>query len=306
MLGSLNKLNFSLIFILNIILPTIVSSQSENETFFLSNVYLQYNPTNSTSSYGSGFFIFKKYDSLQSKIFLVTNKHVLPPEGVAKDLTIKFPYIEHNLFTSKELKISIFDTNKIYNKLIKKHRNNEIDVAIIDVTEVLSSIKYKIRPLSFDLLASNDDLTNNEIYIGDDILVLGYPDGIYDEKLLLPLVRSGIISSLPANDYHYNLNMRNKYDLPSTLHGFLIDAIIFPGSSGSMVILKSEYRPIIQNKLIAYTRKASLILGIVRGSLPIFDSALNSYARIGIGIVESSISIRELINEFDINQNSKN
>jgi hypothetical protein len=53
---------------------------------------------------------------------------------------------------------------------------------------------------------------------------IGYPNGIYDEHNLLPIVRRGITATPPAADYEGKRQV-------------LIDASVFPGSSGSPVFV---------------------------------------------------------------------
>jgi hypothetical protein len=53
---------------------------------------------------------------------------------------------------------------------------------------------------------------------------IGYPNGIYDEHNLLPIVRRGITATPPAADYEGKRQV-------------LIDASVFPGSSGSPIFV---------------------------------------------------------------------
>lgn len=57
--------------------------------------------------------------------------------------------------------------------------------------------------------------------------IIGYPDGLWDEKNNLPLVRRGIT----ASSIQYDFN--GKPD-------FIIDAAIFGGSSGSPVFIYND------------------------------------------------------------------
>jgi hypothetical protein len=61
----------------------------------------------------------------------------------------------------------------------------------------------------------------------EDILVIGYPDGISDLANNVPVLRRGIT----ATPFYLNFNGEKK---------FLIDASIFPGSSGSPVFLYNQ------------------------------------------------------------------
>ena len=54
--------------------------------------------------------------------------------------------------------------------------------------------------------------------------MIGYPNGIWDEKNNMPIVRRGITATNPKHDYN---------GLPI----FVIDCACFPGSSGSPVLI---------------------------------------------------------------------
>ena len=58
----------------------------------------------------------------------------------------------------------------------------------------------------------------------EDVLMIGYPDGMSDSKNNLPIVRRGIT----ATDYKIDYEGKKE---------FLIDASIFKGSSGSPILI---------------------------------------------------------------------
>ena len=61
----------------------------------------------------------------------------------------------------------------------------------------------------------------------EDIVMIGYPNGLWDSKNNMPIFRRGVTASHPRFDW----NGRKE---------FLIDAACFPGSSGSPVLLYNE------------------------------------------------------------------
>ena len=79
-----------------------------------------------------------------------------------------------------------------------------------------------VKYLTEDYILNENDLAN--ISHIEDVTIVGYPDGLSDTKNNLPLVRRGIT----ASSLHYDFNGSST---------FLIDAAIFPGSSGSPVYL---------------------------------------------------------------------
>lgn len=58
----------------------------------------------------------------------------------------------------------------------------------------------------------------------EKIVMVGYPNGIWDQRYNFPVFRSGVA----ATHYRYDWNGRPE---------FLIDCACFPGSSGSPVLI---------------------------------------------------------------------
>ncbi len=67
----------------------------------------------------------------------------------------------------------------------------------------------------------------DDIDVARSVLFVGYPDGMFDQKHFTPIVRQGTIATPPELDFD---------DKPV----FLIDASVFPGSSGSPVFSYSR------------------------------------------------------------------
>ena len=73
-----------------------------------------------------------------------------------------------------------------------------------------------------DIIPTNEDL--NKIDAIEEILFIGYPTGIWDSKNLIPVARRGITATPVYLDFQGEKQ-------------FLIDASVFPGSSGSPVFI---------------------------------------------------------------------
>jgi len=108
------------------------------------------------------------------------------------------------------------------------HTDSGVDVAILRVDDLL---REHMKPGNLYMTLSSvseEDLPENKnisAEVADDVVIIGYPKGFYDEKNIYPIVKSGII----ATRWGMNFN-----DMPV----FLIDAKLFPGSSGSVVVTK--------------------------------------------------------------------
>ncbi|HHT9135237.1 MAG TPA: serine protease, partial [Candidatus Avalokitesvara rifleensis] len=95
-------------------------------------------------------------------------------------------------------------------------------------------------PITEDLIWDNSKL--EELSAIEDVVMVGYPNGLWDQKNNFPLFRKGITSSHPATDF----NDKNVG---------LVDMACFPGSSGSPIFILNEN---------GYTNKKGTYLGSKR------------------------------------------
>ncbi len=138
------------------------------------------------------------------------------------------------------------------------------------------------------------DFTEPELNVAENILFIGYPDNRYDSKNNLPLIRQGLIASHPKYDYNGN-------------PVFIIDAQVFPGSSGSPVYIDLTFEN-IKNGQLAIGQKVIKLLGIVsqtmirNNQLMAVPAGTRIVAQevLGLGVVFKSTTIKELIDSMPI------
>lgn len=94
--------------------------------------------------------------------------------------------------------------------------------------------------------------------------MIGYPNGIWDSKHNLPLIRKGITSTHPK----YEFNGKPE---------FLIDAACFPGSSGSPVFLA--------NLGMYFDKKGNTVVGTRLGLLGVLYAGPQHTAQGDVRIV---------------------
>jgi len=253
--------------------------------------------TLSDNSIGTGTgFLFNYVNNDNSYLFIVTNKHVIKDAVKGK--------LIFNTSDGKKPILGSFYTIKYENFEAQwiGHSNEEIDVAIMPFAPVVNDLVKKnvnifFRCITPDLIPS-DNIINKDIDAVEDIIFIGYPSDIYDKKNLLPVVRKGITATPISVDFEGK---------PT----FLIDASIFPGSSGSPVFLCNigSYSPKGKG-LIASSRV--FFLGIVaevfvrkdQNTIEIIEiptlrtPIVETTQMIDLGLVFKSVVIKELIEDY--------
>lgn len=236
-------------------------------------------------SMGTGFLLQRPVGDDKFKIYLVSNKHVLKD---AESIRITFTTNRNgNPDIGKTLSIPITDSKKS----IVSHPNPKIDVAILECTGLFNLLPNKLffKAVSYDMLA---DFTEPELSVAENVYFVGYPDNRYDKTNNLPLIRTGLISSHPKLDYN---------GAPV----FIIDAQVFPGSSGSPVYIDLTYENFKNGQIVIGNKKIRL-LGIVAQTM-VRNNQLQAvptgtaYATqevLGLGIVFKSTAIKELVDSL--------
>ncbi len=95
----------------------------------------------------------------------------------------------------------------------------------VPIRELVEKIlKKKIFNVSFDdNLIKHDDVLAQESDVAEEILMVGYPIGLWDELNNFPIVRKGITAVHPTLDFQDNSIG-------------VVDIACFPGSSGSPIL----------------------------------------------------------------------
>lgn len=197
------------------------------------------------------------------KYWLITNRHVvLPKVNGVECVPISFTfYLRRSSGNNIEWEPINIDKDKLL-KILRLHPDPRVDVAAIDVSELIRDcIKNELAatPGQCNLLVpttlSATNLPTNQpiqIDVTSDIIVASYPKGFHDHVNKFPIVKSGIVASA------WGYNFRG---LPM----FEIDAQLFPGSSGGLVLSKPTQITMIDGKLHYSTKKEFVFLGIYSG-----------------------------------------
>jgi len=244
---------------------------------------------------GTGFLVSKEIENGKGYVLLITNKHVLPPAKEKKSILVRVT-TGNNVVESIE--IPVVNESGEYLPYVKLHPEKDTDVAALNITEFINANDIKGSWIPEYIFGTKEKLRSENITVGDDVFLLGYPDAIFDPRNVYPIARQGIIATVPFEGYVFNDKLRKKWGLPSEIDGFLIDANVFPGSSGSLVIFKPQAAFVgAQGQTVITTaKKRPYLLGIVAMSIPIVDEG--SFQRMGLGVVFSVENIQEIIEKF--------
>lgn len=240
--------------------------------------HLDGNITSATS------FIVNKKAEIGIIPFLVTNKHVIQN---AKNVIIKMAKMENDMPSKNEgitIELNLSDV-----------KCDDTDIAAFPIGHLLNKLQLQNSQVFFRALSDEmfpDEEKINNLSAIEEIIFIGYPSGIYDSENLTPLVRKGITATPLWNDFQKQPK-------------FIIDAGVFPGSSGSPVFIFNPHIFSSENNIHFGVRL--LFLGILTEYLQRSQSNnINVYLNLG------QVIKGEILNKFlnslikEINDHQKN
>lgn len=208
----------------------------------------------------------------QSVPLLVTNLHVVEN---ATRVVVEFIERDGEIpATDKKLLVDIDPA------LFAQYSDRYLDLAAAPLGPLLNARELEGKPLFIRTI--DQDLTpqpnvRQELSAMEDVVFIGYPSGLRDAKNSLPLIRRGITSTPVWNDFQ---------GAPC----FLIDAGVFPGSSGSPVFILNQGAYTARNGLIMGTR--IIFLGVLSESM-VRSSSTEVY--LGLGKVVRSDVVKDFL-----------
>jgi hypothetical protein len=200
---------------------------SISEQLTYSTVRIECVDLNGNQSTGTGYFFkFKVNQETGEHIpVVITNKHVIEN---AKDGRLIFTKAtENNEPIDTEHYPVIFDN---FEQQWIKHPKEDVDLCVLPMAPFLNQMTEKqinlfYIPLDMSILPTEEQLS--DLSALEDVIMIGYPNGIWDQHNNKPILRKGVTATHPILDYN------GKKE-------FLIDMACFPGSSGSPVFIFNE------------------------------------------------------------------
>jgi Trypsin-like peptidase domain len=220
---------------------------SLSEELIHTTVRIETNDSNGCEYTGTGFFFSFEIEPDSYVQMLVTNKHVLKDMvSAAVHLTRADDHGEPSF--GKHARIIVRDLQKrvIY------HPDNNVDLAIFVLADTITEMKQAGLPL-YTRAALPEHLPTDDLIasmaVFEEVLMIGYPNSLWDSVNNLPIVRRGITATPFIRDYEGRAE-------------FMIDAACFPGSSGSPIYLYKE-RPRLDKAGRIHMEIGFALLGIL-------------------------------------------
>ena len=171
---------------------------------------------------GTGFFINTRIEGVLHSL-LVTNKHVIK-DAISASLVFTMKDAAGNPEYGKHITYNIDN----FEDAFFLHPDTNIDLCAMPMTNIhralqTAKLRVFVRNTPSSFLLSEEEWSNTSQ--GEEVLMVGYPKGLIDNRNNAPIMRRGITATSPKLDY------KGKAQ-------FLIDMPVFKGSSGSPVFLK--------------------------------------------------------------------
>jgi len=174
----------------------------------------------SNESTGTGFFFNFKFKDNYIPV-IITNKHVVNNKKNER-VDIYLHLKDGKLLHDEKLNV-LFKPNWYFHP--------DQDLCFYFANKLFEEVKQKEQkevfyiPLSEKIICDRSELL--ELTAIEDVVMLGYPNGLWDQKNNLPLFRKGITATHPAIDF-------NEKNIGA------VDIACFPGSSGSPIFILNE------------------------------------------------------------------
>jgi S1-C subfamily serine protease len=173
-------------------------------------------------SEGSGTaFVVSHQHPRGTHIFIVTNRHVV--EGVARGGLVFTQGQNGQPLMGERFQLNIDDFTAAW----FMHPDPEVDLAVIPMRPLEAAAREQGVELYYHPIDSRlapDAATVDTLDALEEVLFVGYPSGVWDQVNLMPILRRGTTATPMGLDFEGRRE-------------FLIDAAVYPGSSGSPVFV---------------------------------------------------------------------
>lgn len=203
-----------------------------------------------SSSTGTGFLYSFLSNGDTYVPAILTNKHVIDDMDI---LDVDFSLIskDGNPNSRKRFQCKVVD----FHQGVIRHPDPNVDLCAITMDPIIALAKaaggeFYIHYYHNDILPTQAQLDAMDAV--EEVLMVGYPNGIWDSYNNQPIFRRGITATNPKLDYE------GKRE-------FLVDASVYPGSSGSPIVMynKGFVKDELDRVLVNSKEPSVLLMGIV-------------------------------------------
>ena len=272
------------------------------ENLLFSTVRIEATMPGNKVSRGTGFIFGYSLDGYEQTkegrwaFFLVTNKHVV--EG---SIDGKFFMIRADGSGNPRLGDGIEVPVPRFADLWYGHPEANVDLTVMPIQWLVQDMESQglhsfVAPILRGHVPSTKEIDNMDVT--EEILFVGYPNALYDKYNLTPIVRRGTTATPLGLDYGGEPK-------------FLVDASVFPGSSGSPVFVAdiATYKDKQGTVHLGASRK--WFLGVISAgffiedngsidikSIPSMKGQVKTQQMMDLGIAEKSSKVVEAIEHY--------
>lgn len=171
---------------------------------------------------GTGFFFTLNIKD-QNVPLLVTNKHVV--RGMKKGKFLCTVADENG--NPDYANHFVFNVENEFERMWTFHPQDDVDLCALAIAPLVRAASNQGKNLFYRTLEESfipNSATLKDLDAVEEVVMIGYPNGLWDQVNNMPIIRRGITATNVTLDYN------GKKE-------FLIDAACFPGSSGSPVLI---------------------------------------------------------------------
>lgn len=202
---------------------------------------------------------------MDGRIILVTNKHVFE-NALTAELFLTIHNTDTNGYENRNFRLNLGND-------IKHHQN--YDISTLDFTNINETLKSNNTTPQISAIKEAGILTDyDNIDFIQELLMIGYPDGIIDSSTNNPVIRTGVT----ATPIKYKYNDQEV---------FLTDLPTFWGSSGSPILIANNNGSV---KLVGIAYRTEL------NERPVYDKQCGNPDRNIIGYVQIPNDIGRAVN----------
>ncbi|WP_339443940.1 trypsin-like peptidase domain-containing protein [Pseudomonas hunanensis] len=234
-----------------------MQANTNTEKMFFSTVKLTTFAADGSEGSGTAFFFHLEKDGVDYPL-LVTNKHVV--EGTVRG-SIRFHQANGPQPALGETTEVDFGED-VWGSIWLGHPHPNVDITMAGVRPITRYLADRGIGIFYTAIRAEQIPTDEQIQefdVLEEVTFIGYPNGVWDSKHSLPVIRRGTTATPLEVDFEYEPQ-------------FIIDASVFGGSSGSPVFIVQKGEVQDRNGNIKYANRVFFV-GVVAAVF--FRTALN-------------------------------